>query len=233
MIHEIAFSFHELIIDRARLEATLGFSNGLEEPFETYLNEAWDFSSSLKDIRAAYIIIDPIEFVGSSTEMLAEGLTFNLGRMIKKEVRDSSKVAFFICTAGETISTKSKLLMHGDDPALGYVYDVMGSFIVEAAGDKMQEQLAKEAMKNGDKITNRYSPGYCQWPVVDQHKIFSLFPENCCGVSLTQSALMDPVKSISGLIGIGKNVQFRDYVCALCNSKNCPYRILRKNSLSI
>ena len=228
MIKEIAFQFSELVINRPQLEATLGFADSLDEPFVTYVNEVWEFSASLNDICASYRIVDQVEFDDNSPKMFADGLKFDLGTRIKKEIKESKRIAFFVCTAGETISTKSKTLMYGEDPALGYVYDVMGSFIAEAAGDKMQEILAKEVLKQGDKITNRYSPGYCQWPVFDQHKIFSLFPKNICGVTLTESALMNPVKSISGFIGIGKNVQYREYMCNICSSKDCQYRKIRK-----
>jgi len=68
----------------------------------------------------------------------------------------------------------------------------------------MQGDLEKNMRDSGKKITNRYSPGYCGWDVTEQHKLFQLMPENYCGIKLTPSALMDPVKSISGIIGIGK-----------------------------
>lgn len=124
----------------------------------------------------------------------------------------------------KTISEKSASLLQGDDPVLGYVYDVLGSIITEAAGDRMQSFLKSETEMNGEQVTNRYSPGYCQWPLSDQRKLFSFFHENICGVSLTDSSLMHPVKSISGVIGIGKNVKYREYICSLCSSSNCIYR---------
>ncbi len=229
MIKNLSFRFNELIIDKAQLEAILGFSEGVPEPFNSYIDETFQFAATLPDIKAAYIIIDKLQIDAIPNTISAEGLTFNIGRKIKKEIRNSERAAFFICTAGETISTKSKTLMKGEDPVLGFVYDTMGSFIAEAAGDKMQKIVLEEISAQGDKITNRYSPGYCQWPVNDQHNLFSLFPKQTCGVCLTESALMNPVKSISGLIGIGKNVNFREYLCDLCSSKDCTYRKIRMN----
>ena len=57
----------------------------------------------------------------------------------------------------------------------GYVYDVIGSEVVENAADMMQEELKAEAAAHGKKITNRFSPGYCGWDVAEQHKLFSFF----------------------------------------------------------
>lgn len=230
MIREFSFRFDELVINRKPIEETLGFPDGLPEPFDAYLEEAWGFSKELMDIRATYKLSDQLEF-DKNEKFIAEGEEFHLGSRIRKEMVGSERVAFFICTAGNSITQKSQSLMFGNDPSLGYVYDVMGSFIVEAAGDKMQKALQEEVAKNGDKTTNRYSPGYCEWSVNDQAKIFSQFPENVCGVNLTSSYLMYPIKSISGIIGIGKNVHFRDYMCALCSNKDCIYRIVRKNNL--
>ena len=114
--------------------------------------------------------------------------------------------------------------MHERDFLKGYIYDVVGSEIVEAAADIMQEELAKSMHDCGMKITNRYSPGYCGWDVSEQHKLFDLIPENFCGIQLNQSALMDPVKSISGIIGIGKNVKYNEYTCGMCEMVDCIYR---------
>jgi cobalamin-dependent methionine synthase I len=110
----------------------------------------------------------------------------------------------------------------------GYIFDIVGTEIVEAAADLMQGDLEKNMRDSGKKITNRYSPGYCGWDVTEQHKLFQLMPENYCGIKLTPSALMDPIKSISGIIGIGENVKNNPYTCRLCNQNDCVYRGIRE-----
>jgi len=110
----------------------------------------------------------------------------------------------------------------------GYIYDVIGSEIVEAAADLLQNDLEKNMLGKGKKITNRYSPGYCSWDVAEQHKLFQLIPDNFCGIRLTPSALMNPVKSISGFIGIGKDVRNNPYTCRLCNQRDCVYRNIKE-----
>jgi hypothetical protein len=114
--------------------------------------------------------------------------------------------------------------MSEGDPLTGYIYDIIGSIVVDAAADMMQSELEKTILSAGKKITNRYSPGYCGWDVSEQHKLFRLFPDNFCGIRLTDSALMDPVKSISGIIGIGEEVRYNNYRCSLCDMKECAYR---------
>ncbi len=96
--------------------------------------------------------------------------------------------------------------------------------VVENAADMMHHELKAEAAVRGKKITNRFSPGYCGWDVAEQHKLFTFFRDNFCGITLTESALMNPVKSVSGLIGIGRDVKYAAYQCHVCNDKNCIYR---------
>lgn len=231
MIKELEFRLCELSVDRSAIEAVLGFPDGCPEPFHSYLDEALLFSENLPDIRATYLVADNIDLDGKGDSLFAGKHEIHVGRMIKRELRNSERLAFFICTAGEQISTRSKALMAGDDPVLGYVYDVAGSFIAEAAGDRMQQIIAEEVSAEGFKLTNRYSPGYCQWPVAGQQVLFSMFDGKTGGVSLSPSSLMMPVKSISGLIGIGTQVKYREYQCEICKMESCVYRKIRKEKI--
>lgn len=225
MIKEYNFKFDELVINQEEISSVLGYGDSpLPAPFDEYVKMALYDAKYLTDIRCAYVILEDVKIDYKRYRLLAGKQELNLGKAVCSELKGAERLAFYICTAGKTISEKSASLLQGNDPVLGYVYDVLGSIITEAAGDRMQSFLRCETDINGDRLTNRYSPGYCQWPVSDQHKLFSFFLENICGISLTDSSLMHPVKSISGIIGIGKNVKYRTYVCTLCSSSNCIYR---------
>lgn len=229
MVKEYNFRFDELIINYTELISILGYENGsLPEPFDSYLQMAFDDASKFTDIKGAYLIIDEVSIVQNDFSLLAGGHKFDVGKAVCNELKGMEQLALYVCTAGRTISDKSINLLYGEDPVLGYIYDVLGSMITEAACDLMQSFLNLETKECGDKLTNRYSPGYCQWQVSDQYQLFSFFPENICGILLTESALMSPVKSVSGLIGIGKNVKYREYVCTLCSSKDGLYRKIKK-----
>ena len=210
VIKEYNFELEELELDLPGLQAILGYPESpLPAPFDDYLLEALDFASQLTDIKACSRIIDDVHFEPSNGRMVVDGRAFLAGKTVLKELRNSEELLFFVCTAGKSISEKSALLLKGDDPAKGYIYDQVGIFLTEAAGDRMQ-QLIRQELHPDQTTTNRYSPGYCHWDVADQRHLFALFPPAPCGVTLTPSALMKPVKSISGVIGIGKEVRYRD-----------------------
>jgi len=229
MIREISYSFGELTIDIEYLSSMLGFPNGeLPEPFGEYVALAIQEAELLCDIRGAFRFLVNCDLSANNSHILVDGTEFEVGRTIAKELRNASSVAFFICTVGEGISRRSQDLLMGDDPVLGYVFDLLGSMIVESAADMLQSEIKRMAISEGLNITNRYSPGYCKWSVADQHKLFSFFPPNCCGIKLTDSALMHPIKSVSGIIGIGAEVTFREYTCNLCNQVDCIQRNHRR-----
>ena len=152
-------------------------------------------------------LFENIHFDNETKSVTIDNIIFQIKKIVYTQLKKSDSVALFLCTAGQEIGIRSRKAMQERDLLRGYIYDVVGSEIVEAAADLMQADLEKSMLDSGMKITNRYSPGYCGWDVAEQHKLFQLIPDNYCGIKLTPSALMDPVKSISGIIGIGKNVK--------------------------
>ena len=93
---------------------------------------------------------------------------------------------------------------------------------------KIQKELELDLRVKNLQISDRYSPGYCEWSVAEQQKLFSLLPENFCGISLSDSSLMTPIKSVSGIIGIGKDLKQKGYQCNWCNDQNCIYGRIKR-----
>lgn len=54
-----------------------------------------------------------------------------------------------------------------------------------------------------ESFTARYSPGFCGLDLSQQRKLFCLVPAESIGISLLPSLFMHPLKSISGLVGLG------------------------------
>ena len=203
----------------------MGYQKGTApEPVTLLINETREELLPLGDIRAEYRIFQEISCRREEKTLQIEGVTFNVKPIIYRQMKVAEEAALFICTAGPVIGEMCSISMKSGDLLKGYVYDVIGSEVVEAAADMMQEELRKSMAASGEEITNRFSPGYCGWDVAEQHNLFSFFKDNFCGITLTDSALMKPVKSVSGVIGIGRNVRFTPYQCKLCEDKNCIYR---------
>lgn len=155
----------------------------------------------------------------------AVGRHLGLGRIITRQLSGSQRYAFFVATAGEEFEKLQEELKAGGDMVKIFIADAIGSVLAEKTADRMEEALEELLAAYGWKHTNRFSPGYCGWHVREQHDLFSMFPtEAPCGVTLTPSALMTPIKSVSGVIGVGEKVRKLDYTCGLCDFKQCYKR---------
>jgi len=222
-------NFNDLHLNSSLIETVLGYKEGEDRTLVTGLiDEILEESSGISNIKAQYSVFDEVGLDESTKYLRIRNIDFQIKNIVFTQLKRSDSVAIFLCTAGAEIGIRSKKAMQERDFLKGYIYDVVGSEIVEAATDIMQEDLEKSMLDSGMKITNRYSPGYCGWDVAEQHKLFELVPENFCGIQLSPSALMDPVKSVSGIIGIGKNVRYNQYTCGMCEMDDCLYRRARE-----
>ena len=149
---------------------------------------------------------------------------FSLGRIIDGQLRGSDAYACFIATAGQEFETYQQQLKQQGDMVRTYIADALGSVIAERCADRMELALQQSIDKLGWHHTNRFSPGYCGWHVSEQQLLFPLFGGHTCGVTLNASSLMLPIKSVSGIIGLGQNVRRLDYSCGLCDFKQCYKR---------
>lgn len=224
MIHQLDFTFSDLKITKEKVSPLLGFGNNLPSPFDEYLDEAFLYSEDLHEISAVFKIVGRSSISFNKNGFTAECKEFNSGKIILNQLIGSDELIFFICTAGRSVSEKADSLLKGEDPALGYIYDLLGTEIAEAVGDALQSHIRSEFLEEKENITNRFSPGYCQWNVMEQHKLFGLFSGKTVGVCLSQSALMQPIKSISAVIGKGKDVKYKPYNCNKCKLKHCYKR---------
>ena len=149
---------------------------------------------------------------------------FDMGNIILRQLRGSEAYALFMCTAGEEFETFQKRLKTEGDMVRVFIADALGSVIAEKCADEMELTLQESIDKLGWHHTNRFSPGYCGWNVSEQQRLFPLFDGHTCGITLTESSLMVPIKSVSGIIGLGREVRRLDYTCGLCDFKHCYKR---------
>lgn len=224
--HKFSFPYNELFPDIQELYEIIGDNEDdgtfplVEEDYETIKKEINPASVA----EGGFFITNNIAINLEDNNFVASHKIFQPGKIIMKQIRKSTSLAFFICTAGHSISSYSKDCMNMGNPLRSYIADITGSLIVEKCMDKGEEILLDMLSQYDLKITNRFSPGYCGWNTLEQHQLFDLFTPGFCGVTLTESALMQPIKSISGVIGIGKEVKRKDYNCSFCNDLECFYR---------
>ncbi len=223
--HIVSANLDDILVKKVEVLRLLGYENieiepHLEEIIDEYMNKA----IALLEPKAGFIIKKIEELDRKNGKIYLEEITLEVGKIITAQLKNAESVALFQCTIGDKVELYSEILFAKGDSLEGYIVNLSGSEAAESTAEFMHQEIKKLAEKNHLKITNRFSPGYCNWNVNEQFKLFSLFPDNYCGISLTDSALMKPIKSVSGLIGIGEGVAFKGYNCSKCNDEHCIYR---------
>lgn len=148
---------------------------------------------------------------------------------LSKSLRGCKKVTVFLATIGEGIDEFINKSMSENKPSEAFIYDAIGSAAIEAAVEKFQNSFDSDLTSESENTTLRFSPGYCDWSISDQMRLFNVLENDLINVRLNENCLMTPRKSVSGVFGIGDSVVVDKNTanpCRMCNLKKC---IARRN----
>jgi Vitamin B12 dependent methionine synthase, activation domain len=143
----------------------------------------------------------------------------------------ANRLALFTATLGGAIGREIHDEVQTGDPALGYVLDVTASDAADrlayVAAERFRSVVAGRSHRMFKVLP--YSPGYCGWHVSGQRALFDRLRPVEIDVILTSSCLMDPLKSVSGVLVAGAAAchRFRSTYpfCDACASHACRARI--------
>ena len=135
-------------------------------------------------------------------------------------------VAVFVATAGQGIEALARELREQGEELGAMVVNSVGAERAEEAETEMIRRLRVRIEPVGYAATLPYSPGYCGMKLTEQRTLFALFEGIDTGVTLTDSCLMRPSKSVSGLVGIGPSeaVGEAGSPCDRCELYQCAMR---------
>jgi len=186
------------------------------------LQEAWKRAASRARPRGIYHIYPVIAASAHRLELAPEAVfTGRIGEFLG----EVDRVAVFVATAGPELVEMAQEAMRAGDMLGGLALDALGSALAEAMVQRLAQDL-RGRLKPGEAATLPYSPGYCGIPLSDQRKLFHLVDASRVGVELLPSLVMRPLKSVSGLIGIGgaERVRALGNPCERCPLTNCRMR---------
>jgi hypothetical protein len=215
--------FEDIEIDIDQVCRNLGYVSDykLTPRVSSLIAEYSEQSSQLIEPAYSYVIRD-IEGVRKSCVFIEGSIVFE-SEVIAKLLKPCSKLALLIATIGSRLEEMVGQLSVHKRLLQASVLDAIGSVAVENVANIVQEKIRKEACEQGYVISRRFSPGYCDWTIRQQTEVFRAMNGNNAGVQLTESLLMVPQKSISGIIGIGTSQSRVDRYnpCTTCNKQNC------------
>jgi hypothetical protein len=168
-----------------------------------------------------------IRSVQEDIVQLEEGPSLKSSKL-SKTLQHCNKVVSFIATSGKAVDNEIKRLMDEKQLSEAYILDAMASIATDNMVGTFHQQMKDEYKEQDKQVTLCFSPGYCDWPITDQKKLFGMFEQSDLNVELTDSCFMKPRKSISGIFGItppGADPSAQTYnPCSECNRRDCSAR---------
>ena len=119
--------------------------------------------------------------------------------------KDAEKVALCICTIGPALEEEINRLMGENEMVRALILDSLGSEAAEEAAIQSDRILVGKAREMDLWPSKRFSPGYGKWDILEQKYVFHVLPGKDIGVSLTESCMMVPRKSVSFRINFYKD----------------------------
>jgi hypothetical protein len=130
-----------------------------------------------------------------------------------------------VCTIGSLLDEMVSSLFKVD-PSLAVAMDGVGSAAVESLAIQACNYFENQVKDEGLNTTMPLNPGMVGWPVEQgQPEIFTLLDSEEILVTLNESCMMSPNKSLSMVLGVGKDVSPVGSSCDYCSLKGvCKYQ---------
>jgi hypothetical protein len=144
-------------------------------------------------------------------------------RVLRKNLEKVGRVFPYVITIGTRLEQKADA---SKDLLEKYYLDQIGNIALSKARKHLEDYLRSKFAFDG---LSYMSPGsLADWPIEEQQPLFSILKgaEVSIGVRLTESLLMIPRKSVSGIY-FPTEVTF--YSCQLCSRQHCEGRKARFN----
>ncbi len=112
-----------------------------------------------------------------------------------------SKVALLAATIGPQVD--SLIRRHSSlNPVYASILQATGAMYIEELVDFINAEIKKIAEADGLKTRPRYSPGYGDVPLEVQKDFFRLLPCTRIGLTLMDTLIMAPEKSVTAFVGL-------------------------------
>ena len=142
-------------------------------------------------------------------------------RVLRKNLEEVGRVFPYVVTLGDELEAK---VADYPDMLEKYYLDTIGNVALTKARKHMEDGLRSKLALGGMSFM---SPGSLKdWPIEEQRPLFSIIGdvEGTIGVKLSESLLMIPRKSVSGLF-FTTEINFQS--CQLCPREGCENRRAR------
>ena len=144
---------------------------------------------------------------------------------LRRNLQGCDRIVLFAATVGlgldRLIARYSRV-----SPSRALMLQAIGAERIEALCDTFCGEIRQSAKATGLRAAPRFSPGYGDFPLSVQTEIFQVLDcSRKIGLTLNQSLLMSPSKSVTAVIGLGACASCTNPTgCQSCGKTDCNYR---------
>lgn len=175
LIEKAALQMHELIIPKA-----------VFQDFELDITFQTENQNQAKPI---------IKLKNTNVQIQSKDLYNNL--------HNCHKVYLIACTIGPQVDSLIRKTQFSDQ-VLAAILQATGAMYIEEVVDYVNNQIVQEELPKNNKAKPRFSPGFGDVSLEVQKDFFTLLPCTKIGLSLMNTLIMAPEKSVTAFIGIYK-----------------------------
>ncbi len=201
----------------------LGYGkNAVDDQTLRMIADSFEKLQSVMSRKSVYRIFDLEQ---ADAENIRFGNLAVKSKNLGKNLQGCDKIVLFGATLGievdQLLSRTSKT-----DMAKTVVLQACAAALLEEYCDECQEQVRAELQAEGRFLRPRFSPGYGDFPIECQKNVIQMLDSaKRIGLTVTESFMMTPSKSVTAVIGAGTDpVQCCRQGCEACGKKNCMYR---------
>jgi len=163
--------------------------------------------------------------VSAEDDRVDLGFTAVTSKNLSQTLGGCSRAVVFAATLG--IGPDRLMARYGHTaPAKALLLQAIGTERIEALCDCLCRELQDQAEVQTMHITHRFSPGYGDLPLSFQRELFRILDcSRTIGLTLNDSLLMSPSKSVTAIVGISPGCpELPENQCTYCDKFDCIHR---------
>lgn len=190
----------------------------------------WIEALIAEKIPVAESVCTPIE---NSIIVAAEDCSDRISELVNSET-DFDAVAFVIVSLGQGLEKRVSSILNNGQTVEALVLDAIGTAMLFKMAAELIEKVYEEGTDCGLYPLMRLEPGQRNVPLALHKDILESLPEIKETVSLSESLMLEPKKSLSSLVLLSrqKNEEISDTGCERCAMENCQFRSTKEKNIA-
>ena len=153
---------------------------------------------------------------------LDNGTVFH-SKALARYVGDAKELFLFGATLGSRVDIALRRMALTSVAEAG-AGQAVAAALIETYCDDCCAELEKQ-LPEGKQLKWRFSPGYGDWPLEEQKILFPVLDcAHTIGLTLTESCMMAPIKSVTAVMAITETAAQANSKCLHCSKTDCEFR---------